>query len=64
MLVYDLYTYDKEIGHMTDHYDKFEEWDLELEEELEEYLGELDDDDLDDLESLFLDEDDSDEDLA
>lgn len=49
---------------MTDHYDKFEEWDLELEEELDDYLDDLDDEDIEDLESLFLDEDDTDEDLA
>lgn len=41
---------------MTEQNDKFEEWNLELEEELDEYFSELDDEDFEDLEDLLLEE--------
>lgn len=43
---------------MTEEYANFEEWDLELEEDLEEYFDELDDEDLEELDDLLIEEDD------
>ena len=42
---------------MTNEYENFEEFDIELEEELDEYFEDLDEEDLEDLEDLLAEED-------